>query len=469
MNNYMVFGWFKPLMATVAAVCMVCVEGNAQEAPGLSMLAERAIAKSYDLGVSRLDIEIDRETRKRIGESYLPRVEANGSYAYSNSELTAELPAGLAGMLNVPALAGSNTFQTAANVWSADLSTSVLLFSGTKVPKLNKAMAYQISAKEELLEKQRQEIIQEISAVYDQLALLRQVEVLLQGAEKRLDAEKTTAEKAFQYGLITAYERSKVDLAQANLTTRQASYQGRRILLLKKLHEMTGIPMDSLALISPVLAVYTLGQSVHEVTNRPEIAALDAAREAANYKVSAEKTYWLPQAKALASVRYFGLTNLDVQTPFVHPATGQTIGFGPTNQRLFPAYFLGVGFHWNIFDGLQGKREVRKARLQLQQAEMKRQHVEELLDLNLDKATVEYEIANKQVAANKERMDLSAKALEVAQKEYKIGLIKPTERITAENDYQQAAMDYLQAVFDQRRAAFDCLLATGELTIDKLR
>lgn len=442
---------------------------KAQEAPTLDVLAKHAIAKSYDLRISQLDIEVDKQTKKRIGESYLPRVEASGKYAYNDSEATFDIPEGLAALLNMPMIAGSNTFQTSTNLWSGDLNTSILLFSGTKVPKLSKAMGSQIKAKEEMLERQRQDIISEVSVAYDQLALLKQMNVVLQESETRLNLERKTVEKAFEYGLITSYELNKIDLAQATLAASRSSYEGRRELLLKKLHELTDVPMESLALINNDLDVYVIEQSSAGIAKRPELAALDAAVEAANYKVAAEKTYWLPQAKASAGVRYLGLTNLNFHTPFVHPATGQTISLGPGNHTLFPSYLVGIGFHWNIFDGLQGKREVRKARLNVQKAEIERQKVEELLELNLDKTTVEYRIANTQVEAGKKRMELAQKALEIAQKEYKVGLIKLTDRLAAENDYQKAAMDYLQAVFEQRRSAFNCLMATGELTIDKIK
>jgi len=72
------------------------------------------------------------------------------------------------------------------------------------------------------------------------------------------------------------------------------------------------------------------------------------------------------------------------------------------------------------------------------------------------------------MASGVKRKEMAEKALHIASKEYNVGLIKPSDRIVAENDFQQAALDYLQTVFNQRRAAFNYLKATGTLTIDKL-
>ena len=451
------------------AAVFSCSQGMAQQAPTLAELAERAIAKSYDLANAELAIDAERETRQSIREVYLPHVEANGKYAYLNSDLKVDIPTATLPLLDLPIFEGSTSFPTHGNLWTADLTASAVLFSGTKAPKMGKALDYKIKAEEHLLDKQRQELIDKVSTAYDQLALLKQVNRVLGESRKRLAIEKETAEKAFGYGLITSYELQKVDVAQATLAAKQQEYEGKHDLLLKQLHQLTDVPVDQLEAIDSELLPYSIGNAASGIENRPEIAALDAAIEANSYKIAAEKTHWIPKVQAVARVGYYGLSDAALKTPYHLPVSGQPLRFELNQLQAFPTFTVGIGMKWDIFDGNIGKREVNKARIALKQAENNRAQADELLRLNLDKAQSEYLLANKQLNAAEVRQTTAQKAVQLAHKEYQVGLIKVSERIGAENDYQQAALDYVQSVFDQRRAAFQLLLATGDLTIDQLK
>lgn len=438
------------------------------QAPSLTYLAERALEKNYDLANKELTISIDKEIQKTIKESYLPRLEANGKYAYINGELTVDLPTATLPLLNIPIFEESKTFNSSANLWSADLTASMLLFSGTKVPKLNKAMEEKIKGQTILLEKDRQELIDQVSQAYDQLALLKQVHIVLNESEKRLEIEKKTANKAFEYGLITAFEKNKIEVAQATLDAKKQEFLGKKSLLLSQLNQLTGITHTELALIDADLQPYALSNLTGNIEHRPEIEALNAAIQANKFKIEAERTHWIPKVQAVASAKYLGLTNSKLATPYNNPINNNPIELRANKIEAFPTYFVGVGFKWDLFDGFKGKREVNKAKIELRQTENNQKNVNELLNLNLEKSKIDYEVANKQMQTGLKRKDMAEKALNIASKEYNIGLIKPSDRIVAENDYQQAALDYLQSVFNQRRAAFNYFKATGTLTIDKL-
>jgi outer membrane protein TolC len=438
------------------------------QTPSLTYLVEKALEKNYDLANKELSISSELETQKSIKEAYLPRLEASGKYAYVTGDLTVDLPSTSLPLLNIPLFEESKSFNSSTNLWTADLTASMLLFSGTKVPKLNKAIEQKIKGQTLLLENDRQEIIDQVSQAYDQLALLKQVNIVLNESEQRLEEEKKTANKAFEYGLITSFEKNKIEVAQAALDAKKQEFLGKKSLLLSQLNQLTGVPLNELAMIDESLSPYALINKNDNIDNRPEIAALDAAIKANRFKIEAEKTHWIPKIQAIASAKYLGLTNSKLKTPYNSPVNNTPIEFRANRIEAFPIYFVGVGFKWDLFDGFKGKREVNKAKIELQQTENNQKKVNELLTLNLEKAKIDYEVANKQMESGIKRKEMAEKALNIASKEYNIGLIKPSDRIIAENDFQQAALDYLQSVFNQRRAAFNYLKATGTLTIDKL-
>lgn len=438
------------------------------QGPSLAYLVEKALEKNYDLANQELSILSERETQKTIKESYLPRLEANGKYAYMAGDLMVDIPGTSLPLLNIPLFEESKSFNSSANLWSADLTASMLLFSGTKVPKLNKAMEQKIKGQTLLLEKDRQEITDQVSQAYDQLALLKQAYIVLEESTKRLEIEKKTANKAFEYGLITSFEKNKIDVAQATLAAKQQELQGKKSLLLSQLNQLTDVSLPQLAQIDHDLNPYVLPGLSDNIERRPEVAALEAAVQANRFNIEAEQTHWLPKVQAIASAKYLSLTDSKIGTPFHNPINGTPIELRANKIEAFPAYFIGVGFKWDIFDGFKGKRSVNKAKIELQQTQNNQKKVRELLNLNLEKAKIEYELSNKQLETGEKRKDMADKAMKIAAKEYNLGLLKPSDRIIAENDYQVAALDYIQCIFNQRRAAFNYLKATGTLTLDKL-
>lgn len=438
------------------------------QAPSLTELAEQAIAKSYDIANKELDIQVDQETSRGLKEIYLPHLEAGGRYAYLNSDLTIDLPSMALPFINQTLFSGATTFGTSGNLWTANLTASMVLFSGTKAPKLQRAVEEKIKGQKIMLEKDRQEIIAAVSTAYDQLALSEQIKLVLRESELRLTEEKKTADKAFKYGLITSYELSKIDVATAALEAKQEEYEGKKSLLFQQLHQLTGISIDRLTLINNELSAYSTLNIADNIDNRPEIAALDAAIMANQYKVKAEATHFIPKIQALASAQYLGLTNARLNTPYHLPVSNTPVNFRANRIEAFPAFIVGVGFKWDLFDGLQSKRSINKAKIEVKKAENQRHQAAELLTLNLQKAKTEYQLANKQLETNSKREQSAKKALQIAVKEYQVGLIRPADRLSAETDYQQAALDYYQAVFNQRRAALEYLKATGTLAVDKL-
>src|SRR5690606_30850143 len=137
-----------------------------------------------------------------------------------------------------------------------------------------------------------------------------------------------TAKKAFGYGLITAYELNKVAVAEAALAAKQQEYEGKRSLLLKQLHMLTDVSVDSLELIQHSLQPYPLPSLSTGLDGRPELGALDAAIEANQYRLQAARAHWVPQVQAMARVGYYGLSNTSLKTPYTHPVNGQPIHLG---------------------------------------------------------------------------------------------------------------------------------------------
>lgn len=448
-------------------VIPVCTCGQAG-IPTLRELIDSALNKDYTLIDQRLEISLTQLDKQKLNEAYLPRVDLKAQDAFMFTTLRITTPDIEIPQLNIKFQDGRNNFTSISDLATLNLGADMLLYSGGKIPLLKRALLQKEKAQTAMLEKDSQEMINEVVTAYDQLALLKQVRIVLDTSSRRLNENRRTADKALSYGLITKYEHQKIEVAQAQLASRIASYEGKRELVLTRLYLLTNIPKERLSGIVNALAPLHW-EDQNSIEDRAEIKALDATLEANKYKIKAEKTWFIPKVQLASSLGYVGLLagHLSSSKPVI--AGGDKLSTSMPNVNILPMYNIGIGAKWDIFDGKEGKREVQKAKIEMEKTANSKRDITEKLELNLAKCKADYTVALTRIHLGRTQQELANNALRQATSEYRTGLIKSTQLIDAEEDYVQAALDYIQAVYDQRRAVISLLKATGHLTPQALQ
>ncbi|MES1218815.1 MAG: TolC family protein, partial [Bacteroidota bacterium] len=245
-------------------------------------------------------------------------------------------------------------------------------------------------------------------------------------------------------------------------------YEGKRAVVQEKLYWLTNIPIERIALIDNNLKKFENAFSNNDVANHPAIKALDAFIFAQNYKIKAERTWFVPKIYTAASVKYMGIFwgHTNSSKPVLN---GQKLSSQMPGVHISPMLQAGVGFSWNLFDGKEGKHEVEKATLELQQTENNKKDLLEKLALNLTKCKSDYIVSLSQVTVTEKQKETASNALTQATKEYKTGLIKTSQLIDAEEDFENASLGLIQSLYNQRRAAVELMKATGSLKTDSFR
>ncbi len=440
----------------------------AQTAPSLREILDSAIVHDYNYANKQLSLESIELDQERLKDVYMPRLDINakGAYMFSVTDLTT--PEFIVPQLQMAIPEHTNTYKVQNFLTTADLQASFVIFAGGKVGYLKKANLERYNAEQALLTSDRTEIIQNVTAVYDQLAMLKEMKKMLDDSDKRLEENLKTAGKALEYGLITQFEYNKVVLAQTQLQSKFKEYEGKRKLVLLSLNMITKIDMQRLALIDNDIDVMTVGY-VNEAQNRPELIALAAAVKANEYKVKAAKTWWIPKIGASASFGYAGLLGTTIRSTDPMLFSQQPMDMRLQNVNVFPMTTVGVGVKWSIFDGREGITDTKKARLDLKIAENKQKDAGEKITLQLEKNKIELEVATDQLTVKETALSIAENSMEQATKEFKVGLIKSTQLLEAEGDLQKAKLDHAQAIFQQRRAAIEYLRAAGTLETTTLK
>ena len=431
-------------------------------------LIQLSLQKSYSLKNANNDLLIDSIETRAIKQNFIPTLTMNGGYAYGSANINADIPTFQLPISGTELFDGESQFDAKGHFLNANLTAKALLFSGLQVNYGSKAGKEKIKAKNFLLEREKSEIIKDVIDTFDKIELLNRSKIVLIESEKRLSKEKIRVNSAIGNGLATPFEREKISAAELNLASKRIELEGNLRLLHLKLSVLTGQEIGQIEKYDFELKPWLFEQNDQSYSNRPELEALRATIEAYEYKLKMNKNHFLPKVAAFATLSYFNLFDSQIKTPYETPISEQPINLDLNSFQGFPAYLVGVGFEWEIFNGLKSNNEIQKTSIEKNMVENKKMDAEEKLKLFEEKVKIEFDVKNQQILLKEKEKEVASNALRLAIASYREGLINISERLEAETDYQEAILDYYKMVSMQRQTALELLTSTGSLTLNNL-
>ncbi len=402
-------------------------------------------------------VALDRE---EVQGKLLPKVSMNALYGYVNTGLDIDLPTQQLPLPGLSLFEGSTKANLSSQVFSTGVTATQVIFSGLQITNGQKALEQKYKAQQLLTEASYDLLAQEVISSFDQLMLLKEVDLLIDDSEKRLNKEHLKVVKAIENGVAIPYDRDKIKLAMLELESKRAEVQSGRELLYYKLEELTGLPLDELK-----SSVYKLEEILlHDdatVLNRKELEALEASQKAYEYVLKKEKGAKLPMLFAFGHVSYLNAFDSKATIKDV-PQLGD-LKLQANYFQMAPAFAVGVGMKWNVFEGKAHKAAVEKARLDLQINDNKLADTKEKLSLLQRKTKSDYDLAMKKVSVNQQQMIIAKNNLHLASRQFEEGLQDVTERLEAENEYYKQSLSYFNQILSQRTAAVEVLKANGNL------
>lgn len=430
-------------------------------------LINLSLEKSYSLKEASHELSIDSIESKTIRQNFIPTLELNALYGYGASRINVDVPTVQLPITGIELFEGESRFDAAGQVFNTNLTAKALLFSGLQVNYGSKASEEKIKAKSFMLNATKSDIIKDVIDTFDKIELLHKAKSVIEASEKRLAKEKERVVKAIENGLAIPYDRQKITAAELNLASKKAELYGNMSLLYMKLSMLTNVDVATLENYQFELKPWLLQNDSNTYQDRPELKALDASVNAYDYKLKMNRNAYLPKIQALATLSYSNLFNANLETPISLPG-GENVNLELNKFELFPSYFLGVGMHWELFNGLKNSNETSKTTIEKSIAKEKKTDAEEKLALFAKKVQVDLEVKNQQLLFKEKEKEVSFNTLNLAIKSYHEGLISITERLEAETDYQDAVLNYYKLISQQRMAAIELLISTGSLQVENL-
>ena len=428
--------------------------------------AESMMLQSSDaLKVSDAELQIARHERSKAKSWWWPHLQADGAYAHLSEPIEVRQPLShytdpikehilqidpseqlITGLLDK---AGSYTLTfplIPQNVASVGLTAEWVAFSGGKRLYADK-LAQQLVDVAEVNVGQTKSLKQvELVERYYGLALAQQTTEVCRERYEGLRRHYEQALRMEQVGMIDRAARllAQVGMEEALSEWHQAQYSERNAAM--ALSQLLGISSDepSLSLSSSLFIVPQLPpKSVfveQSTVANHALALLGVQERMAHNELRMAQTDYLPE------IALFGK-----QTLYAHGL--------PSN--LLPRTIVGVGFTWNLFDGLKRERQISQARLAQQSLVWSREQAENDVSLTVSRlyATLQ------QLAGEARVLDttiaLHAEVLRVRQSAFAEGMATSTDVVDATHALATAKLARLAAYYAYDVALAGMLAACG--------
>jgi outer membrane protein TolC len=422
----------------------------------------KAIEKSSSIKNKEIEIEKLNLQEKGVWNKYIPTVEAAALYSYFDNKVTIDLPTTTIPIVNYPLFDGKTSFNNYGNIFHGSVMAKTVLFSGMQIPNAAKALKQKAIGTEYLKESEKDGIIKEVIHTFDQLALLNEIEKLIEDSDKRLKTESKRVLKAIEQGLAIPYDRDKIKLASLELESKKIELVGKRKLVYKKIQYLTNYSDAEINTVQYNLVPYLITTAQLSTENKQEIKALESFKLAYEYLLKKEKGTYLPTIGAFGGVTSSSLFNANATTPVIN-GINQALYLGLNEMTVSPNWMFGAGVKWEVFAGFEREHKIHEAKLNIEQVQNQIDDTKEKLNLLLENNYVNYTVNNQkiEIAAQQER--IAANNLTLVIKQYKEGLVNISERLEAENDSYKAATNKINVLIEQRLSAIETIIATGNL------
>jgi outer membrane protein TolC len=338
--------------------------------------------------------------------------------------------------------------------WNIGLDGVVPLYTFGKITNLWDASAAQVKVAEQDVEKEKNNIKQDVRRAYYGVLLARDAISLMREAETRVDKYLVTLEKKIKTGDGDEVAFYKLKISRADLTARHSEATQKEAIALASLKFLTGVrgdlplpeqPLTRVRQALQPLATYLNAARLH----RPEINMARAGLTARQAQVAMEQSRFYPDLGLGLSARWAKAPGITDQTnPFVHEGIN-LVSYG---AALVLRYKL---------DFLPTSARVAQAKAQLEELRATERYALGGVAVEVETAYREAEDAGRRLDAYSEAANYAKKWLILVQQGIDVGTNDEEDIVDPAKEWALKRFAVMSATFDYNVAVGKLALATG--------
>ncbi|OGW35915.1 MAG: hypothetical protein A2X58_12150 [Nitrospirae bacterium GWC2_56_14] len=301
------------------------------------------------------------------------------------------------------------------------------------------------------------ETVLNVKQAYYALLAAKQLVLVAQKTIEQAESHFRQAEAFFQSGSKPRYDvtRTEVEVNNAKLGMINASNTVR--LRTIGLYNAMGIDperdIDIEDILSSPIAIPTMEQALAEsVKNRPEMLKAEADIQAAQARVKAAESNYLPTLSANGAYNW------------AHGTSEMGLGpFGTQKGDIQNSWNAGILLSLPLFEGGLTKGRVSETRANLHSLEAQGRSYRQLILIELNQAYADIESAAARISVMELSVKKAQESLELAQGRYEAGVGPYIEVTDAQVASVNAEIDRVQALYDYQLAAARLFKAMGRV------
>lgn len=396
-----------------------------------------AIKNNYDNKIASKNIEAAKERKWETTTIGLPQI--NGKLDYQNwlkqqvSLLPAELTGGPAGTF-VPVRFG--TKQT----MNASVTLTQLIFDGSYLVGLQSAKTY-LKISEQAKEKTELATREAVINAYGNVLITEKSIEILKKNRDVLKKNLNETQKIYDNGLTELENVEQLQITLGNvennlsnaLRMKDISYKMLNIALGNTIEKKLVLTdsLDNLVVSNTDLSLLT---KVFNVENHIDF------RMAENDRESKRLLMKLEQSKALPSLAAF--------VNYGANANSNDFNFFSSTQKWFDYSLLGVSLNVPIFSSFGRQSKTARAKIELENSEIRKEEVKQKLNLQAETAKSEYQLSIEKYETAKKNLALAERIEKKQQVKFFEGLSSSFDLLQAQNQLYSQQNNYMQSMLN---------------------
>jgi outer membrane protein TolC len=383
------------------------------------------LKECYDKAMSATPIAGEREALsqisavrdKNLSKSWLPTLDAGGSFLYNSSVIDMT---DILGSLPIPGIAGAIK-PLPHEQYKLTVDISQLIFDGGAVKGARALEKADLNINEKQTETDLYKLRGQINGYYFNILLLdRQKELLL--SYKELIAKRiTSVNSALASGAVLKSDIDVLTSEKIKLEQQISEIEIRKTSLLKILSSLTGTEIDA----SAELVLPATGEEQSGELSRPELQIFDLRKKQLDAGLQVIQSKRMPKAAGFATFGY-----------------GNPPGNNFFRDEFAPYYLLGASVKWNIFDWNKAKNEKQLISLQQNIIESRKNELTDNLKRLLEAKSAEISSQKLLLQSDEELITLRKRITAAAESQYKNGTISATDFMNEMTAERQAMINY---------------------------
>jgi len=270
-------------------------------------------------------------------------------------------------------------------------------------------------------------------------------------AVESLESHLSVAKNFYDVGMIPVNDVLKAEVELANAKHSLIKGENDARLARMSFNVLLSKSVDETFDVEDIL-VYTpenpdQQQSLEKAMKaRPAMKSLDISDEQIDRQITIAKSKYYPEVAASAS----------------YSKAGDTPNVSGSNFSLSHQWQVGIGITWTLWDWNKAKSSVRQNETMKTELYKTRKAVEDGIKLEVKKAILDLKEAEEKIPAARKAVEQAEENLRVSEERYKAQVSTSTEVLDAQTLLSQARMNYYSALYDHNLARAGLLRAVGE-------